>query len=541
MDGSIGPNGSRPSDLGDQDGGGAERDRPLRLEAPSSNWEGWPPRWLTPVAPADLERTIGDVIADFAEELVPIAKDSIAGRSGEPLQLRHWQRQLLRHIFALKEDDTFVHRFFLVGIARKNGKTAMASTLPLYFGLFGDHGGEIYSAAADREQAKLVMSHAKRALELSPQLAEHARVYRDAIEFKKTGTVYKALSSEAFTKEGLSATLVIADELAAWPNRELFDVLSLSMGARRSPMMLAITTAGPRVDSTGYDSIAYTLYQLARRRIAGENDDSTLGMAWWEASEDAYADESLWREANPGLISEPAILAMDDLISARKRTPEAEFKTKRLNMWTSSGAAFLPAGTWDECATPGLALTPEDDIVVAFDGSFSNDSTAIVAARIHDGAIFVLGHWERPIDAEQSWRVPVSEVEARMEEICRTHKVREISCDPFRWQRSMQEWEARGLPVVEFPQSPSRMVPATASLYDAVVNKRLKHTGDPSLARHASNATPYVSRNGTMIRKGRDAQKKIDLIVAAIMAYSRATTLSSIVTKPTPKVEYIEL
>ena len=55
-------------------------------------------------------------------------------------------------MLARKEDQTFTHRFFLTGIARKNGKTALASTLPLFFGLYGDRGGEIYSAAADRDQ-----------------------------------------------------------------------------------------------------------------------------------------------------------------------------------------------------------------------------------------------------------------------------------------------------------------------------------------------------------------------------------------------------
>ncbi len=111
------------------------------------------------------------------------------------------------------------------------------------------------------------MSHARRAVEMSPELGEQIKLFRDAMEFKGTGTVYKALSSEAFTKEGLSASLVIADELAAWPSRELFDVLSLSMGARRSPLFVAITTAGQRMDSTGSDSIAYTLYQLLRSSL----------------------------------------------------------------------------------------------------------------------------------------------------------------------------------------------------------------------------------------------------------------------------------
>jgi len=446
-------------------------------------------------------------------------------------------------MLARKADDTFTHRFYLTGIARKNGKTALASTLPLFFGLYGDKGGEIYSAAADRDQAKLVMSHARRAVEMSPELSEQIKVFRDAMEFKPTGAVYKALSSEAFTKEGLSASLVIADELAAWPSRELFDVLSLSMGARRSPLFVAITTAGQRIDSTGVDSIAYTLYQLARRRIAGEVDDPTIGMAWWEAADDAYADESRWAEANPGLLGEPPLLSIDDLTSAKGRTPEAEFRTKRLNQWVSSATAFLPTGTWDACKDSQLMLSNTDPIVLGFDGSFANDSTAIVACRVADKAIFVLGHWERPLDGDLAWRVPVEEVEAKMLDICREYDVREVVCDPFRWQRSMEAWAQAGLPVVEFPQTPARMVPATAAFYDAVVNKQVKHDGDPRLSRHAANATPYYSRNGLMIRKeSKNSLKRIDLLVAALMAHSRAGTLGSAVApKPRAEVKWIEL
>ena len=501
----------------------------------------WPPRWLTPTSDDDLNRSQGDQVADFGEALVPIAKDSIGGLSGEPIVFRPWQRNLLRHALARKADGTYTHRFYMIGAARKNGKTALLSTVPLALGLFGDQGGEIYSAAADRDQAKLVMAHAKRAVEMSPMLAEQIKVFRDTLEFKPTGTIWRALSSEAYTKEGLSATLVLADELAAWPNRDLFDVLSLSMGARRSPLFLAITTAGQRTDQTGMDSIAYTLYQLARRRITGEHDDATLGMAWYEADEDAYLHPEKWAQANPGLLSVPPLLSEDDLISAQKRTPEAEFRTKRLNQFAASGQAFLPAGTWDACADKSLQLQDGDSLVVGFDGSFSNDSTAIVGVRVSDSAVFVLGLWERPID-DLSWRVPVEEVEMRMEELCKTYAVKEINCDPFRWQATMEKWQAAGLPVVEHPQSPARMTPATASFYDAVVNHRLRHDGDPRLARHVANATPYTTRYGVQVRKGKDAGKKIDLCVAAIMAWGRAATLGATpAEKPRPKVEFIEL
>jgi phage terminase large subunit-like protein len=178
--------------------------------------------------------------------------------------------------------------------------------------------------------------------------------------------------------------------------------------------------------------------------------------------------------------------------------------------------------------------------VIGYDGSFSNDSTAIVACRVSDGALFVLGHWEKPLD-DNHWRVPIEEVEMRMEELARVYDVAELVCDPFRWQRSMEVWRSAGLPVVEFPQTPNRMVPATSGMFDAIINKRLKHDGDPRLTRHVSNATPYASRYGVMLRK-EHSNKKIDLAVAAILALSRAMTLGTQAPrKPAASVEYIEL
>jgi phage terminase large subunit-like protein len=540
MDEPIRTNTGRPRQARDRNGGEPKQARQIQAKA---GVKGWQPRWLTPCDPGDLERSLGDEVADFAEALIPIAKDSLAGKAGEPIKIRGWQRELLRHMLATRTDGTFAHRFYLAGIARKNGKSSLASILPIYFGLFGDHGGEIYGAASTREQASLVLQHAKRAVEMTPELSEQIKVYRNALEFKPTGTVYKTIAAEAYSSEGLSASLILADELGAWPSRDLFDVLSLSMGARRSPLMVAITTAGPRTDTTGADSIAYTLYQLAKRRISGESDDTTLGMAWWEAAEDAYADQTRWHEANPGLLGERPILSFEDLVSAQKRTPEAEFRTKRLQQFTAGTQAWLPDGAWAACADPDLVLNDGDEIVVSHDGSFSNDSTAQIACRISDRALFVVGHWERPIDADLSWRVPVEEVEANMLEVCRRYTVKEIICDPFRWQRSMEQWAQMGLPVSEMPQSSARMVPATSSFFDAVVNKRLAHNGDPRLSRHAANATPYYSRQGLMIKKEtRNSNRKIDLLVAAIMAHARAGTLSSTdLPKARPAVAYIEL
>src|SRR4029434_7089485 len=110
---------------------------------------------------------------------------------------------------------------------------------------------------------------------------------------------------------------------------------------------------------------------------------------------------------------------------------------------------------------------------------------------------------------------------------CRRWRVLEIAADPFRWARSLQLLAGEGLPVLEYPQSPGRMTPATARFYEAVVNGQLTHSGDSCLARHVGNAGlregPVVSGPA---KERRDAPRRIDAAVAAVMAHDRAAALA---------------
>ena len=229
----------------------------------------------------------------------------------------------------------------------KNGKSGFASVLALY-GLMAEvDGAEVYSAAADREQAKLVFAAAKRMVEMDSELNSACKVYKDAIEYVAGGSVYKAISSEAYTKEGLSPSMVVADELHAWPDRDLFDVLSLAMGARKEPLMLIVTTAGTRADRFGQPTICHQLYELGKRVASKEIDDPSFYMAWWEPHKEnaRFDDVKAWEEANPslGVILDPR----DMKTSLPPVTPEAEFFTKRLNRFTASSRSWLPAGSWE--------------------------------------------------------------------------------------------------------------------------------------------------------------------------------------------------
>ena len=484
--------------------------------------DGFPPRWLTPVPDADLKRSRGDDIADFAEALCKITKDSIAGHAGEDLVFRGWQRELTKQLFAVKKDGTFRHRVGLVGLPRKNGKSAWLSAVALESLVLGAQGGEIYSCAAEKEQAKIVFNTAKEMVRLHPELSELLTVYKDTIHNPKTGSVYRALSADAFSKEGLNPTLVCFDELHAQPNRELFDVMSLAMGARIEPMLVAITTAGVKSDSSGKDSICFSLYEYGKRVALGEVDDPTFFFAWWEANNDNdYRDPNAWKEANPGFDD---IVAADDFASAILRTPESEFKTKRLNIWTSTSDTWLPHGMWDALAIE-KEIPDGVDVVLGFDGSFNGDCTAIVAVSVEEVPhIMPVAVWEKPDEADASWQVPVLEVEDAIRKAATRWQVLEIACDPYRWARTFQVLEDEGLPVVTFPQTASRMTPATTRFFEAVVNKNITQNGDAQLARHIGNAQLRTDNRGSRLAKeAKGSKRRIDLAVSSVMALERAS------------------
>lgn len=89
----------------------------------------------------------------------------------------------------------------------------------------------------------------------------------------------------------------------------------------------------------------------------------------------------------------------------------------------------------------------------------------------------------------------------------------------------MQVLDEMGLPVVEFASSSaSRMVPACAQFYDAVVNKKMSHDGNPLLTRHFQNAVVKTDRLGPrIVKEHRNSPRKIDAAVASIIGFSRAT------------------
>lgn len=475
---------------------------------------------------ADRKRGDGPLYSEFAEAVCRVTKDSVAAPAGELLHLRDWQKELLNHALARRADGRLKHRVALIGMARKNGKSALAASMGLSALTLGGNGSEIYSCAADRDQARIVFGTAKRMVELDPELSSMFTLYRDVIEYKDKGSVYRALSAEAYTKEGLNPSpIVIFDEVHAQPNRELWDVMSLAGGARSDSLLLGITTAGVKTQANGQDSLAYSLYQYGQKLVKGELVDPSFFFAWWEPNnpEADHREKKLWIESNPGFGD---IVDAEDFESAVLRTPEAEFRTKRTNCFVSTSTAWLPTGSWEALIDTERTPEPGEDVILAFDGAFSNDSTALIAWLLGGDKphLMVVGIWERPEDAEQGWHVPVAEVEQTIIDTFRNSnfQTKEIVFDPARWQRTFMVLDEQGMPVVSYPNSAERMVPATQKFYEAVVNQSFTHDGDERMARHITNCVTKQSSRGVMVAKA-SSKRKVDAAVAAIFGYDRAT------------------
>ena len=87
--------------------------------------DSWPPRWVTPVPEQTIADGDGQYAIEFAEAFGSIGKDGIAGQAGAPLDLRPWQKELVKRVYARDADGGLRFRTALIGMPRKNGKSAL--------------------------------------------------------------------------------------------------------------------------------------------------------------------------------------------------------------------------------------------------------------------------------------------------------------------------------------------------------------------------------------------------------------------------------
>ena len=245
----------------------------------------------------DLEKASRPII--FIEKF---SKHSKGRWIGQPFKLELFQKAKLQAVYGFVHKDTELRRcrevFTLV--ARKNGKsTEKAGTGNFMMIGDGEGGSEVYSVATKKDQARLVFSEAVNMVSQSAALNKHIRKRKTDLYFSPTFSKFEPLASDSNSLDGLNAHNVIMDEVHAWKDRNLYDVMKQSMKSREQPLLDIITTAG-FVRGGIYDS----LYDYACNVLDGTIDDERFMAFIYELDEKSeWTDFRMWEKANPGLGS----------------------------------------------------------------------------------------------------------------------------------------------------------------------------------------------------------------------------------------------
>ncbi|KRF19406.1 terminase [Nocardioides sp. Soil797] len=452
----------------------------------------------------------GERVCAWIEKFVIVTSGEGARKA---MHLYPWQRELIHSAF-----DTPRPRLGLWSFPRGNGKSSLAAALALY-GLHGDgvEGASVCVVAKDERQAQIIGRTAMRMTELNPLLAKRSYVYTDKIVVPGTGSTLQVLPAEADRLEGLNYSLAIIDEIGVVDQRT-YEVMLLASGKRSTSLTLCIGTPSPY----GTESAMWKL----RADMLENPDDALTTLTEYAAPVGCeLGDEAAWKAGNPALDD---FLFRDGLrMALPPKTREATFRRARLGQWTEAADdSYLEPGLWAARST-GQVIPEGAEVCLALDGSFSQDSTALVAATVSTTPhLDVAGHWANPGD--EDWRVDVLAVEDAIRAACKRWRVREVTADPYRWQRTLQVLSREGLPVTEFPQSAARMSPATIGLHEAAQNGQVTHSGNKALAEHVANARVTEDARGTRLRKdAKHSTRRIDLCVCAVMAWSRSTNHAS--------------
>lgn len=497
-----------------------------------------------------FDKKAADHVIDFFRHFVKHTKGSQF--AGKEFNLQAWQRWMLGTLFGWRgEDGTRRFRTCFLFIPRKNGKTEVGAGVGDYLLVAdGEPGAEVYAAAGDREQASIMLGMAKRMIELDTTLSRMAEPLKFSIVARDTASTFKALSSEADTKHGLSPHGALIDELHVHPDRDLYDTLVSGMGARLQPITLITTTAG-------FDkkSICYEIYEYAKGVEDGSIVDASFLPLIFEADpEDDWTDPETWYKANPNLGVSVNLDFLERECRRAQQIPgyENTFKRLYLNIWTEQATRWLPMDDWDACA--GEPLTLEDlagrEAYIGLDMSSTRDITAMVAVcpRMElDGPHFdvlcrfwVPGEsihrrsredkvpydmWEEQgfLSSTTTRTTDQDAVKADILAWARKLDVREVVADRWNTSQLLQDLASdHDMTVVEFGQGFASMNEPSKSLERVLLDRRVSHGGQPVLRWMAGNVALEQDAAGNIKPSKKASKERIDGIVTLVMALGRA-------------------
>ena len=249
-------------------------------------------------------------------------KHSKGKAGGKPFILELWQKAAIAAMFGFIHKIDKTRRFLEVWliVARKNGKSTFAAAVGLYLMIADNEpGAEIYAVATKRDQAKIIWLEAVRMVKKSPQLLKKIKPLVGEMFGSFNDSYFKPLGSDSNTLDGLNVHGGLFDEIHAWKDKNLYDVVKDGTTSREQPLILGTTTAG-----TIREGIYDLKYEEIERIINGYEDDEVINdrllpLVYELDSREEWTDPNCWRKANPGLGTIKSESQLRDKVNAAKQ------------------------------------------------------------------------------------------------------------------------------------------------------------------------------------------------------------------------------
>jgi phage terminase large subunit-like protein len=497
---------------------------------------------------------------------------------GQPIKLFPVQCFWLQEIYGwIKEDGTRRFSSAYLTLGRKSAKTSFNAGLLLYH-LIGDDeftGGapQVYSAGTTQAQAGLSYTIARRMVRLSKELTKRIEVHggytidKAMLYNPANFGVMQALTADVGTKEGLSASFLLFDELSAWKNRELIDVLESSMGARKSPLTISITTAGV------YDPerIGYQRFDTARQILEGViKDEASFAFIATSDPELPIDSDLVWAQAHPTPEGTTPTKRYREDRTAKALQSSANalgFRRFDLNQWVNSETQAITAKEWQACQSPGTGddVVVDKPVIIGLDLSTTTDLTSVtwIAVECRTGAdgleekhYHVQSHSWLPEEkiqehflegrrffrewVDQGWLTSVpgsvikySQVRDFIVKLTETLDVQHVCNDPHAATHLAQDLFDLGIEMVAVVQRFTALSAACKEFEAAVKTRRLHHYGDPVLRFSVNCLSWKVNDFEELIPTGGHnvRGKRIDPVAALITGMTMAMLESGQVPK----------
>ena len=333
---------------------------------------------------------------------------------GKPVILELWQKAFICALFGILKKATGKRRFneAILLIGRKNGKSLLASAISIYMMIAdGEAGAECYAVATKRDQAKIVWQEAQRMVKKSPCLSAVIKCRTNELKCDNFESTFKPLSSESNTLDGLNTHYAGMDEIHAWKDKNLYDVIIDSTSAREEPIVLSLSTMG-----YVREGIFDILYDMACRCLMALKDgnaynENFLPIVYELDKREEWANPEMWVKANPNLgISK----SYDYMQNAYNKVVEdnrklANFLTKDCNIKETVAEAFFSFDEIDNEETFKIEELQPKYYIGGFDLSETTDLTSACA-------MFELPDRPNTLFVESMYWLPFDLLEKRVKE-----------------------------------------------------------------------------------------------------------------------------